>query len=246
MSKEKAELMLDALRKFNRKERYHLIRKVVIGRPMGLQDDFKKSLESELGIRIPQNPYVAMDYHLDWISAAYHLGSKGVVVEDAVRESRRYSNYPGQQEDGLPLLSGNQEDVDLLVAFREKDQVVLILIEAKLDSGWSGEQLASKGNRLDAIFKKGQASSSLVRPYFVLMGPSRSDEKSMGFDDNSIDQCPTWFFRGKKSAGNLFFVPLNPDVPLYAPTRKKNDDDNSERYSNWIVQKRLVSDRDGE
>ena len=138
----KAEIMMEALRAFNRKERYHVLREAVIGGPMTLTRAFREKLKSVLDWKadIPEDAFVAMDYHLDWISAAYHMGAKGISVTES---DSKFKNRPNSKS--APVITGNIEDVDLLVAYPEGDRVVLICIEAKADAEWDENQLASKG-----------------------------------------------------------------------------------------------------
>lgn len=78
-----AEVALEAIMAFNRKERYHLIRHAVTGGPWSLTDAFRSELERETGAgRIPDNAYVAMDYHLNWIAAALEIAKMSQLPSD--------------------------------------------------------------------------------------------------------------------------------------------------------------------
>lgn len=142
--------LVDALKKFNRKERYWLIRSVLgdAGKPLGRH--FIVRLH-KLGITVPRNAWWAMDYHFDWLAGALHLCQSGG-NSDAVQ-----SNEQG-------AVKGNQEDVDLIIAFDN----TLVLIEAKGDSHWDAEQLESKRRRLVACFGD-QPERLGIHVFFVFM-----------------------------------------------------------------------------
>ena len=102
-----------------------------------------------------------MDYHLDWIGMALRLAADG-----SVRARRdRIAN------DGL--VSGTQQDVDLLVAFPDSATTHLIMIDAKGDTDWRNEQLNEKAERLDWIFSGERPWRNPIVPHFLLMSPTR-------------------------------------------------------------------------
>lgn len=231
-----AEKMLDAIMRFNRKERYHLIRHAVTGGPMSLSDGFRREVGEVLDLSVPDNAYVAMDYHLDWLSAAYHIASKGGTIETAMnrKDENGYENYPNDKSD--PVLAGNILDTDLLIAYRCDGRVVVILVEAKADSDWSLSQISDKAARLKSIFDEGRDSSKLIKPYFLLLGPSKKSSSTLSKEQADGKRFPSWFF--VKNAGNQRVIPhltMTPDMPLYAPTRVPNTEG---RYSKWKVSKR--------
>ena len=69
------------------------------------------------------------------------------------------------------MFSGNQEDIDLLVAFEADDTTHLMLIEAKAETGWTNKQTFLKAERLQRIFGKDGARYPQVKPYFRLTSP---------------------------------------------------------------------------
>ncbi len=142
--------LVDALAKFNRKERYWLVRNALGEASKTLDPYFLDQLQ-ELGIAVPRDAWWAMDYHFDWLAGALHLYQSGGQA-DAVL----------QNEEGI--VKGNQEDLDLIVAFDD----TLVLIEAKGDSSWDVEQLDSKRRRLLACFGD-QAERLALRVFFVFM-----------------------------------------------------------------------------
>ena len=153
--------LIALLRSFNRKERQILLSEA-LRREEGeavfsLDAGFRERLGGEIGVTVPADAYVAMDYHLDWLAMALHLAATPDLPE-------RIPN------DGL--FEANQEDVDLLVAFEAADGAHLALIEAKGVTGWTNAQQDSKARRLRSIFGDGDGSG-LATPHFVLMSPRR-------------------------------------------------------------------------
>ena len=56
--------LIDQLKRFNRKERFFLVG-LALGNPdFKLSDAFRSSLHDLLGVSIPADAFVAMDYHL--------------------------------------------------------------------------------------------------------------------------------------------------------------------------------------
>lgn len=147
--------LVEALRKFNRKERYWLIRNALGENSEKLDPKFRESLEGALSIQVPENAWWAMDYHLDWLVGALHLSiCKG---EGAA--------YKRQCDKNQELVKGTQEDVDLVIAFEK----TLIFIEAKGDAGWDDRQVNSKIGRLQNIADKKYFEG--LETYFIFMAP---------------------------------------------------------------------------
>ena len=150
--------LMERLESFNRKERFFLIGDALGNQSFQLSADFRTRLGVAFGIKPPSNSFVAMDYHLDWIHASLFLALPGK-DEDAV--------YPNTDT----VATGNQEDVDLLVAFEQGDITHLLLIEAKAATGWTNKQTLSKAKRLKRIFGADGTRYPQVKPHFVLMSP---------------------------------------------------------------------------
>lgn len=180
--------LIEILESFNRKERFFLIAQALGQERNGdpafiLSDDFRRELEGMVGFPIPEEPekvFVGMDYHLDWLQA-------GLVLSSNIQEEL-FSNA-GE------VIKGTQEDIDLLVAFRQGDQYHLILVEAKAYTGWSNDQLKSKANRLREIFSDSGTKYDGVIPHFCLMGPKSTNIK--------VD-FPGWM----KPSGELLWIDL--------------------------------------
>ena len=156
--------LIDYLRDFNRKERFILLDHVLGQQPghaFRLNPYFAGKLANKLGLTIPPDAFIAMDYHLDWIQMALHLAYQP-------------DSHTGVMKN-KGLVDANQEDVDLLVAFRSRSETHLVLIEAKADTGWTNKQLKSKARRLRRIFD--QRVRKVVTPHFVLMSRSKPSRK---------------------------------------------------------------------
>lgn len=152
--------LIDNLQKFNRKERYHLLVNALGSGTFQLSEEFRNELGCKIDCNIPADAFVAMDYHLDWISVAVELVRLG---HDSIPQE-----LPNNTEE---LFSANQRDIDLLVAFKDEQNgsiTHLLLVEAKATTGWDDEQLKEKTTRLKEIF---QQPTPLISPHFVLTSP---------------------------------------------------------------------------
>ena len=150
--------LMQHLESFNRKERFFLIGDALGTPHFQLSTDFRSRLSAAFGIQPPSSAFVAMDYHLDWIHASLFL------------------TLPGNDEDAVhpntdTVATGNQEDVDLLVAFEKGAVTHLLLIEAKAATGWTNKQTLSKAERLERIFGTDGAKYPRVKPHFGLTSP---------------------------------------------------------------------------
>uniref|UniRef100_UPI0032174419 hypothetical protein n=1 Tax=uncultured Draconibacterium sp. TaxID=1573823 RepID=UPI0032174419 len=157
--------LIDNLRRFNRKERFYLVGSALGNPNFELSDTFIVTLQNtvkNLKQEIPSNAYVAMDYHLDWIYASLYLSTN--TIENVY-------------ERDLNLITANQEDVDLLVAFpdfKDSNKTHLVLCECKAESSWTNKQVLSKAERLRNLFgERGDLFSSIAIPHFVLISPRK-------------------------------------------------------------------------
>lgn len=150
--------LMQHLESFNRKERFFLIGDALGNPDFQLSTDFRSRLSAAFGIQPPSSAFVAMDYHLDWIHASLFLTLPGI-DEEAIHLNTE------------TVASGNQEDVDLFVAFEEGDITHLLLVEAKATTGWTNKQTLSKAERLQRIFGTDGAKYHRVKPHFGLTSP---------------------------------------------------------------------------
>jgi hypothetical protein len=118
------------------------------------------ALKEKLDLRVPKDPghvFWALDYQLDWVLVALTLAYR--------------SRPDGVYKD---LINRNQEDTDLLIAYKQGKTTHLVFIEAKLESPWTNKQWVHKSTSLKALFPKGYEQRwPGVRPHLLLMSPKR-------------------------------------------------------------------------
>ena len=148
--------LVEHLRSFNRKERFILLREALGDHTFLLDDDFRRRLEQCVGLTIPQDAFVAMDYHLDWLQMSLYLAA---------------NPSPTQPMPNDGLVTATQRDVDLLVAFDEGATTHLLLLEAKMETAWNSEQLRKKAKRLRCIFGPDRPGTDQVDLRLVLLSP---------------------------------------------------------------------------
>ena len=148
--------LIELLESFNRKERFFLISQAV--GEFQLSDDFRRELAKAIKVDVPHGAFTAMDYHLDWLTAAlqaYECGDMDKIFDNPLQQ----------------VIKGNQEDADLLVAFEGSGDWHIVLIEAKGATGWTNAQMQSKASRLGHIFGfEGDRYPGVV-PHFSLVSP---------------------------------------------------------------------------
>ncbi|MFG1242348.1 hypothetical protein V5F31_08195 [Xanthobacter sp. V7C-4] len=140
-------ILVQLLRRFNRKERYWLLMDALGVSACRLSEDYRdrlgKVLEPHIPkIHIPEDAWWAMDYHFDWLHAALEWFSCSETPADQLSA---WDNP--MQAGGKRPIQGNQEDIDLIVAFGS----TLLLIEAKGEGAWSQSQMESKAKRIAAL-----------------------------------------------------------------------------------------------
>ncbi len=185
--------LIEYLRSFNRKERFILLREALGEDTFTLDEDFRLRLGAVIGVKVPAGAFVAMDYHLDWLQMALYLST---------------TPSPPLPIGNNDLFMANQEDADLLVAFDEGATTHLVLLEAKVETGWTNSQLKSKAQRLRLIFAPGRPGVDLAIPHFVLASPKRSTRLR-------TDTWPRWMTRG----GSPLWMELPRPKGLHKVTR---------------------------
>lgn len=190
--------LIDNLKAFNRKERFILLHKALgfSDQSFRLGDAFRAELSECLKVDVPSNAFVAMDYHFDWLQMAMYLTVNP--------RPRGLVSNPGED-----LVVGNQEDIDLLIAFEKWTKTHLVLVEAKGDTAWSNDQLQSKVDRLQRIFAKGRPGRGAVIPHFVMMSPKESDNEKLKAILEGLDEA----------ADSTNWLPLPLPNGLVKPTR---------------------------
>ena len=170
--------LIEYLEGFNRKERFFLLGTALGNPKFGLAEDFRTKLSNAFGLTIPPDAFVAMDYHPDWIHAGLFLASRG--NEDNLVHRNTEA-----------MITGNQEDIDLIVAFEEVPNTYILLLEAKAETSWTNKQLNSKARRLSRMFGADGTEYSQIKPHFGLISPRRPQQLDM-------DGWPAWMTRGEK------------------------------------------------
>jgi hypothetical protein len=203
-----------ALGAFNRKERFLLVGWALDRAEFTLGAEFRERLGEVCGTTVPDDAFVAMDYHLDWLYAAL-LWADGK-AKPGVPHAR------GREE----LLTASQEDVDLLVAFATDEGHHVVLCEAKGFSGWQNRQLQSKVRRLKAIFGDTGGDFDGVEPHFVLVGPTQSARIATA-------AWPEWMWP-KQRVG---FLTLPNPGPRYKVTRCDAEGrSRADRWTHWKIE----------
>jgi hypothetical protein len=164
--------LIDYLRQFNRKERFFLVGWALGNPSFTLGESFCSELQKDLQlpVGIPADAFVAMDYHLEWLYAALRMASNG-------GNAGPFPNPPqvsvggSSRASSVPLVLGNQEDIDLLIAFASGDCTYLLLIEAKGATGFTNKQMLSKVRRLSAIFNDPSVSELKIEKRLIIASP---------------------------------------------------------------------------
>lgn len=190
--------LIKHLRSFNRKERFILLQAALGTDTFSLDDGFRERLGEVVGAIVPADAFVAMDYHLDWLQMALYLAR----TPDPPRPIPKEAVLGDGQKD----INENQMDVDLLVAFDEGATTHLVLLEAKMETGWTNEQMCKKAARLKQIFP--DPPSTGVRRHFVLLSPNPPRRLEAG-------KWPNWMRQGRKPV----WMPLPKPPDLCKVTR---------------------------
>jgi len=227
-----AEQVIRNLHNFNRKERDHLMKFALSETPSHPKISKKlwRAIRPDGGNRQRPDPtdmFVGMDYHLNWLYAAL------VLSEEYEKEGigHQLNEWPDwlerEKRSGTVPIQPNQEDVDLLVAFKHSDGALhLVLIEAKLDSGWDSNQFRSKTLRVNAIKK---ASDKLnpklgIQWRFLLASPSPTGPRKSAFSPSRLRELPDWMTEGAEEALSLPHLQFGPSR-LYHVKRETDTED---------------------
>jgi len=182
----RARRIIDRLKMFNRKERDHLMKFALCEKPEApeISDSLWALIRRNSGTKPPhpKNMFVGMDYHLNWLHAALATADDGV---DELANHRANEWHPEtsleKQGKNVTPVQGNQEDVDLLVAWVDPvpKRLEIVLIEAKLDSGWGSKQFKSKKERLTLIRQDAaKRHPDFIDWRFLLMSPGDPPAKN--------------------------------------------------------------------
>jgi len=180
--------LVNILERLNRKERFFLFKLVIDKTSFVLSDDLLKRLQTVTSLTIPRTAFFATDYHLDWLYAALTL-------------------YKEQDMHGVfsitnVAVNNNQEDIDLIIAYKEEGYYQILLVEAKGTGSWTNKQLESKIRKLQAIFgAKLEQCPPDVQVRFVLASPKKPKRVK-------VSNWPSWVLSAN---GGVSWIPL--DIP---------------------------------
>lgn len=273
-------LLSGNLMELNAKERDHLMRFAYLGDESTYDQGPKKwiseplynALRAKLSVKdgaIPECIFAGMDYHLDWLHAALSFACRGCSVVDACAANREETFRLSQQvyDDGpytgaslCPVIGGN-EDLDLLVVFRQGEVITMFVIEAKGVAKVNKEQLARKLIRLDRIMEASGAKEHLDRfeCKFVWVAPkalsksikgSRERESYTRLRDCASEYVPLEPIVGRSEIGDvdIDFIPLEGFPKSLAKVTRIDRDDtetsdrrSSRTYRKWMVETRWKS-----
>lgn len=189
-----SEMIISNLRRFNRKESYHLTRAALNVPEFRLDKSFRKGLKKCLSLpgSVPEDAFVAMEYHLDWVYSSLFLADKGIDLDEAVKSKERFPRC--DKITGSRVIMANREDIDLLIAYRG-DKCHLLFLEAKGDDSFTNKQLNSKADRLKGIFGECGDRWDGVTPHFALISPKKPDPKKL-----DCKKWPKWMRGEEKPA----------------------------------------------
>ena len=152
--------LIASLPSFNRTERFILLREALGEDTFCLDAGFRTRLGETIGEALPADAFVAMDDPLDWLQMALSLAATPA-PEWPVRNDR--------------LVDANPQDADLLVAFGDgAAQTHLVLLEAKMETGWTNVQMDATARRLWCLVED-KPGAGLATPHFVLLSPRRPE-----------------------------------------------------------------------
>ena len=174
--------LIDIMKKFNRKERFYLIKTALGEDSFCLSDDFREELKKHFSLEIPKNVFVAMDYHLDWIYASLYIYRNKIDYENEEIYKKKENKYTIENDSNI---TGTQQDIDLIIAFENNDGYHIILLEAKGVMSWDNKQMNCKAKRLGKIFGDNGDNWAGITPHFAII--SREFPPKLEYD-----KWPSW------------------------------------------------------
>lgn len=202
--------LLEYLRGFNSKERFFLIGHVLGNPQFAPSSDFRTEIANALRLRLPDDLFCAMDYHLDWLYASLQMNADG-------GKKLVYPNDAG-------IIKAQQEDVDLLMGYEVSSTCHIILVEAKGVTGWTNSQMQSKAARLQDIFGEDGRKWAHVIPHFMLMSPRKPQHLD-------VSGWPRWM----APEGHVPRIPLRVSTDLKRVSRCEPDGTPSARGKFWTA-----------
>ena len=175
--------IIEHMKSFNRKERFHLIGQFMGNQDFSLSNETLNIISELIGVKISTAYFSAMDYHLDWVYASLAISIKS-------------GNVPRTRD--LECVTGTQQDVDFIIAFKDDSNIThIVMIEAKGKTSFANTQMISKGKRLKAIFGEDGDKWKNVKPYFLICSPNKPKKLKVEtlpkFMTNSETDDLIWF-----------------------------------------------------
>ena len=176
-----------ALRHYNDRERFHLVRHVIglERQSLPLGRIFREELADAIGAPIPRDAYAAFDYQLNRLEDALY-------DTFATRAHRAAAPFRGLREStDLPR---TVIDIDLLVVFERMDSTRIAMVEAKYQGAWNNTQLAKKAEWLSQLFRSDMVWANMVTPSFVMLSkrPPAKVDTSTWPDWMAPQNAPLW------------------------------------------------------
>ncbi len=206
-------MIIENLKRFNCKERYHLIRAALDNPKFRLGDSFRERLQECLGLQVPKDAFAAVDYHLDWIYAS-------LCIATTPEQPPYYPLHDAKE------ISGTIQDVDLLIAYESSGICHVVMVEAKGVLSFSNRDLNRKAERLGVIWGDDGGCWPNAKPHFVIASPRKPERLTyVGW--------PSWM-KLQKNQWLRLDIANNP--PLQKVTRLHRDPTHKNRYAKWKVE----------
>jgi hypothetical protein len=197
--------IIENLKRFNSKERYFLVNYATKG-GFELSDEFRKKVSEALNLELPESPpFVAMDYHLDWLLASLALEQN---PEWEFSEDKDPPIYNNKNKN----IQATQEDIDSIIAFDKGEETHIVLLEVKGVTGWTNKQLNSKAVHLDKIDKILDSEEECYQGvffHFAIFSPKKPTERL------KLTKGPKWM--KSKANDEVIWIKLplgTKDLPL--------------------------------
>jgi len=237
----RARNIIKRLKMFNRKERDHLMKFALCEEPEAprISDNLWALISRNTGTDRPHpdNMFVGMDYHLNWLYAA--LATAHVEDDVSIKDLENKWNHDSgleKKDKNFRPIQQNQEDVDLIVVWLDSStkRLQMVLIEAKLDSGWGSKQFKSKKERLGLIYQDAKNRHlDFVNWRFLLLSPGARPKGEVFTDSKSFSQDPyKWFQEPGKDGLWHKTLPVKNDL-----WRVKRVDDSGEEWTANVSKK---------
>ncbi len=211
-------VLINFLERLNRKERYFVMAHATGVRDLRMGADFRRELTAAIGVDVPESASLFIDYHFDWLVSSLRLAYD--------QPARLFFKNRGKE------VLGNQDDLDLLVAFEDRTVTHLVMIEAKAGSSWNRKHLASKIERLEKIFVEDEVWSKHVVPHFLLLSPAMPSEAILSL-------LPEW----AQAESSRPWIPLNYPNERLVVERTMADERPSKTGRHYLVKSEWKTQR---